>query len=430
MRLQEALDNNAFDQELAALYGEAALESQRKRFNRLIERFRTRWNCEPEAIVLAPGRTELGGNHTDHNGGHVLAAGVHLDLAAAVRRTDDAVVRLHSEAVPDPVEVALSDLDKRDAEQGGSTALVRGVAAYLRQKARTLGGFWAEVDSTLLMGAGLSSSAAFEVLIGRCFSLLYNSGRLTDLEVAAAAKYAENVYFGKPCGFMDQLSSATAGVLLIDFAAPEQPEVKQVRADISGAGYELVVVDTGVSHADLTDDYASIPREMHAACRAVGVERARDLTPDLLRELIVKAGQAYAEVGARPLLRVLHFIEEDKRVLRMADALEQGDFAAYLALVNASGDSSWMLLQNCISLAAPLEQQIPLALSVGRLVLRGQGACRIHGGGFAGTIQAYVPRRLVEPYQEAMEMLFGKGSVIPLRLRVHECTCLCLDNLF
>ncbi len=427
MRLQQALENKTFDADLAALYGADALETQRKRFVLLLEKFRTRYDCEAEAIVLAPGRTELGGNHTDHNGGHVLAAGVHLDLAAAVGRTDDTMVRMHSEAVPGAIELSLQDLAKRQEEEGGSTALVRGVASYLHEKGRTLGGFRAVVDSTLLMGAGLSSSAAFEVLTGRCFSLLYNNSRLTDLEIAAAAKYAENEYFGKPCGFMDQLSSATAGVLLIDFNSAEQPDVTQIKADISGAGYELVVVDTGVSHADLTDDYASIPREMHAACTTVGVERARDLTPDLLRELIAKAG--LREVGARPLLRVLHFLEEDKRVLRMAAALEQGDFATYLSLVNASGDSSWMLLQNCISLAAPLEQQIPLALSVGRLVLRGQGACRIHGGGFAGTIQAYVPRELFGAYQEAMETLFGKDCVIPLRLRVHECTGLSIGCL-
>lgn len=424
MQLQQTLDNRGFDADLTALYGKDALEAQRERFNNLINSFCERFQCEPAAFVLAPGRTELGGNHTDHNGGHVLAAGVHLDLAAAVRRTDDGVIRLYSGALSAAIEVDVRDLEKRGTEQGGSTALVRGVAACLRQRGCLLGGFCAVIDSRLLIGAGLSSSAAFGVLIGRCFSLLYNDGRLTDLELAAAAKYAENAYFGKPCGFMDQLASATAGVLLIDFDSAERPEVTTVRTDISGAGYELVVVDTGGSHADLTGDYASIPREMLAACRSVGVERARDLTPDLLQALIARAGGEKPDVGARPLLRVLHFLEEDQRVLQMAKALEQGDFAAYLALVNASGDSSWMLLQNCISLAEPLEQRIPLALAVSRLVMRGQGACRIHGGGFAGTIQAYVPNTYYAAYQAAMETLFGPDCVIPLRLRVHDCTFL------
>ena len=214
---------------------------------------------------------------------------------------------------------------------------------------------------------------------------------------------------------MDQLASATAGVLLIDFETADQPDVRTLQADISGAGYELVVVDTGGSHADLTDDYASIPREMHAACMAVGVDRARDLTPDLLQAIDSQNRTAASGSGSTPVAaEFLHFLEEDKRVQQMADALRTADFATYLSLVNASGDSSWMLLQNCISLAAPLEQRIPLALAVSRLELQGQGACRIHGGGFAGTIQAYVPGYQMDAYRSSMENLFGNRLRHPI----------------
>ncbi|THB66458.1 MAG: galactokinase [Desulfovibrio sp.] len=364
--------------------------------------------------LSSPGRTELGGNHTDHNHGRVLAAAVHLDCMALVSPRDDTLVRIVSEGFEEPIEVDVADLALREEEKESSHAMVRGVAAGLAEREYALGGFDACVAGSIPMGAGLSSSAAFEVLVGQVFNQLFNQGEIDDLTLALVAKDAENNYFGKPCGFMDQMACAMQGILHIDLLNPDAPQVEQVAARLDGAGYTLAVVNTGGSHEDLTEDYAAIKKEMHEVAELLGQEEARGLARDQLLSELPRLRRATSE---RALLRTLHFIEEDERVPAMARSLAQGDMEAFLALVRASGNSSWLLLQNCVSPSHPTEQPIPLALALTQRLLSGRGACRVHGGGFAGTIQAYVPEADYPDYARAMEKVFGPGSVMELKVR-------------
>ena len=410
----EALRRGALDPVLAELYRPGDVAAQRARYLDLLDCFESRLGPGPATLVLAPGRTELGGNHTDHNLGVVLAAAVHFDCLAVARPNEDGVVRIQSKGYDDEIVVDLSDLAPRSGEEDTSMALVRGVAAGLAGNGRKVAGFDACVDGEVPMGAGLSSSAAFEILAGRIFSELFNGGQCTPLELAVAGRAAENTYFGKPCGLMDQLSCAAQGILSIDFADPAAPVVRDVDFDFEGTGYRLVVVDTGGSHADLTPDYAAIPEEMGRASRALGQTHARGLTVDAV---LAHAARIREAAGDRGVLRLIHFIEETDRAAEQAEVLAAGRMDDFLRLVRRAGDSSWRLLQNCISATDPLDQPIPLALTLTERFLRGQGACRIQGGGFAGTIQAYVPEALFAPYAEYMEEIFGQGAVMPLKVR-------------
>ncbi|MDR2501290.1 MAG: galactokinase [Treponema sp.] len=375
-------------------------------------------------LFSAPGRTELGGNHTDHNRGKALAAAAHLDIAAALAPRGDHLAVLRSAGYPDTL-VDLTDTAPRREERGTTAALIRGTAAGFAGRGIRVRGFSANAGSTIPAGAGLASSAALETLIGQIFNTFSGGPRLSPLEIARIGQRAEQEYFGKPSGLMDQTVCALGGALGIDFADPQEIACTPLRADFLFPGYALCVADTRSGHADLTDEYAAIPAEMAAAARFFGKTALRELT---LEDLMAQAPELRKRLGDRPLLRAIHFFNENKRVDAMREALEKTSAAldpaeqqraweGYLALVNESGDSSCRLLQNSYALGRPQEQGIPLALELSRKLLAPAGAWRVHGGGFGGTIQAYIPPGALDAYRQGMEAVFGAGAVTPLHIR-------------
>ncbi|MFV0437043.1 MAG: galactokinase [Desulfopila sp.] len=385
---------------------------QRSRYLRLVDRMLA---LDPEAtglLVSAPGRTELAGNHTDHQHGNVLAAAVDLDCVAAISPNRQPLVELVSAGIAEPIVVSLDDLSPRPDERGKPAALVRGMAAMIAAEIGSISGFRGAVHSTCPSGAGLSTSAAFSVLIGTAFTLLGADRSISAERLARMAQEAENRYFGKPCGLMDQMSSAVGGILAIDFHQPEQPLLQPLPLTVTLAGYSLVVVDTGGDHTSLTAEYAAIPEEMRAAARVLGHDSGRGVTRD---ELLATLPAIRRQAGDRAALRLLHFVEEDLRAQRMRRALAAGDIRSYLALVRASGKSSCMLLQNCANPGNTREQGILLGLAVSERFCP-EAVARVHGGGFAGTIQAYVPHRDLRQYSQEMSGIFGEKAVIPLRI--------------
>jgi len=426
------------------LYGEAEADAARQRYRALIagmlkkgpDGFPETEVSEADGnlrVFSAPGRTELGGNHTDHNRGKVLAASIQLDSVAIVQARKDKTVFFRSTGYPD-VKTRLTDssgapdLKPKAEEQGMTEALVRGIASEFYSRGSEAGGFSANAESTVLPGSGLSSSAAAEVLIGRIFDCLYGEGKRTSLEIAQIGQIAENQFFGKPCGLMDQTACATGGAVAINFADAARPEVRQINFDLAAAGYALCVVNTHGSHADLTPDYASVPVEMKKAASFLGKSVLGELDKETV---LAHAADIRKNCGDRALLRALHFFDENARVDAMAAVLTEMDKAAgaaekqnvlgrYLDLVNESGDSSWELLQNVYSPRRPEAQGISVALALSRDFFRKQklqGACRVHGGGFAGTIQAYIPLDAMDAYRARIEPVFGAGSVTILRIR-------------
>jgi len=409
------------------LYGSETAERERLRYVSLVE------GVSPQAgfpyaagdlrVFSAPGRTELGGNHTDHNRGRVLAASIQMDAAAVAFPSNDRRVFFRSVGFPD-VKVNLDDgegrpdLSPKQEEAGTTEALVRGIAAEFSKRG-TIGGFSANASSTVLRGSGLSSSAALEVLIAKIFDSLYQGGNCHALELAQISQKAENDFFGKPCGLMDQAASACGGAAFIDFADPDSVLLKKIPFDPLAAGYALCVVNTRGNHANLTPDYAAIPKEMGDVARFFGKESLRELE---LSQVLASAPEIRKSAGDRALLRAIHFFNEDRRATEMVALLEQvGEtIHEFLDIVNESGDSSWELLQNIYSPGDPHAQGLSVALAVSREFFRARGmsaACRVHGGGFAGTIQAYVPVDVVEDYRAQMEALFGSGALSRLRIR-------------
>ena len=365
-------------------------------------------------IFSAPGRTELAGNHTDHNRGRVLAGSVHLDALAAVSPRSDTRVILESAGYDGNFQVDLSDLDPHPEEAGKLEGLVRGVAAGFSRLGLKIGGFEGRIHSLVPAGSGLSSSAAIEVLLGTVLSGLYNGGSVPGIELAKIGQSAENNYFYKPCGLMDQTACASGGISAIDFSDPEDPQVERIDCSFADHGYVLCVVNTGGSHADLTEDYAACPREMFAVARALSRRSASEIREE---ELLSAIPDLRSSCGDRAILRTLHFINENRRVLDMTEAIRKGDIAAYISGMKASGDSSWRLLQNCYSPANPAEQGIPLALEIAKTTVSEDAAFRVHGGGFAGTIQGLVKKEEFASFSERIEQLFGKGTVVPLLIR-------------
>ena len=419
-QLLQTLSDGQHDPVLAALYAldgtRESLDKARARAVHVVSRFIEEFSPASDAaaaLFTGPGRTEIGGNHTDHQHGHVLCGSVDLDMLACAAPNGRDSIRIHSEGYP-PLEVDLEQLEPRPEEVNTSAALVRGVAARIRALGYALAGFDAAVTSQVLSGSGLSSSAAYEVLVGNILNHFCGGGRLSPMDIAQIGQYAENVYFGKPCGLMDQMGSAVGGAVAIDFANPAAPAVRRVGYDFSRSGHALCIVDTGSCHADLTDDYADITREMGAVAAHFGKRVLREVPEADFRAARPELRRA---CGERAVLRAMHFYDDDRRAAQEADALEQGDFARFLALVNASGLSSSLYLQNTWSVAAPTQQAIPLALAVGRELLEGTGAIRVHGGGFAGTIQAFVPHGKLSAFQGGMEALLGPGRCHVLRIR-------------
>ncbi len=422
-RFSADIRNGSFDEELAAVY-ETELDDQRNRLADLVETFARHFEGDHLMLFSAPGRTELGGNHTDHNGGRVLAAGVTLDTVAVVTPRPHRIVRMVSEGFGGIIEVDLSSTDPEASEQGAPASLIRGVAAFLESSGYVLGGFDAAVSSRVEPGSGLSSSASFEVLIATIVSFLYNDGHLTPVQIAQAGRHAENHFFGKPSGLMDQIACAAGGVVAIDFEDDTNPLVERMKVSFQNEGYQLFAVHTGESHVDLTDDYASVVTEMHSVASALGVERLREISYERFR---AKLPELRGRVDDRALLRAVHFFWENARVPRQGRMLKDGDLHGFLAEVRESGSSSWRLLQNCYPPSASAHQGIALALTLSEEFLsrpdlfphppRTEGATRVHGGGFAGTIQTYVPVARASAYRTAMSEVFGERSITPLSLR-------------
>ena len=361
----------------------------------------------------APGRTEIGGNHTDHQHGCVLAAAVNLETVAEVTLNDRGVVAVASEGYA-PVEIDLSDLSIHPEEKNTTAALIRGVAAAFAQRGAKLQGFDAKVRSTVLPGSGLSSSAAFEVLIGTIFNELFFEKRLTAVEVAQIGQYAENVYFGKPSGLMDQTASSVGGMVFIDFADPAHPVVENLSLDLNALGYALCIVDSGADHADLTDEYAAIPVECRQVAAFFGKEVLRDVDE---AAFYAQLKEVRAATSDRAILRAIHFFGENKRVQRQFAALQAGDFDAFLQMVTESGRSSWMYLQDITPAGAIQHQDMAVALALCDRLLQGSGAFRVHGGGFAGTVQAFVPLEKLEQFRSGIEAVLGQGACHVLSIR-------------
>ncbi len=414
--LHAALDSPRGTGELQQLYGKRPdiLAHQKKRYANLLDRFAALFPLDGEPrIFSAPGRTEVAGNHTDHNAGRVLAAAVNMDAAAVVARSDDRRIIVESEGYSRQ-EIVLDELAFREAETGTTQALTRGVAARFAALGHTVGGFHACAISSVLKGSGLSSSASYEVLIATILNTLYNGGRIEETEIARICQHAENHYFGKPCGLMDQTTSAVGGFVTIDFQDFQKPVVRSVPFDLAASGFSLVIVDTGGSHEDLTEDYAAIEREMKGVARALGARVLREVTRD---QVLAATPELRKRVSDRAILRALHFFADDARVVEQVAALEQGRFGDFRRLVVESGQSSWMLLQNCYSNRFVDQQGVCIGLAASQAILGGIGAWRVHGGGFAGTIQAFVPASAHDAYIAAMKALFGPSSCHDLMIR-------------
>jgi galactokinase len=396
----------------AALYGGRAA-AQPARYAALLDAFSGTFGDRPDVSLFSvPGRTEIGGNHTDHNHGRVLAGAVNLDIIAAAAPNRDGVVRLHS-AGHKPNCVELDTLAIHESEKGRSNAVIRGICARFAELGLPIGGFDAVTASNVLTGSGLSSSAAFEVMVCTMLDCLYGDGNLPPLTKAIISRYAENVYFGKPCGLMDQTACAYGGLIAIDFNDIDNPVVTPVPFDFAATGHALCIVNTGGSHADLTPEYAAVPEEMRAVAEALGTTHLRRTGPDAL---LAAVPALRTQTGDRALLRALHFFGDNQRVARQVSALLSGAFTPFLAEVAASGRSSWMYNQN-VAVPGSREQGVALGLCLAEKILDGSGATRVHGGGFAGTIQAFVPEGKLSEFRAMMESVFGEGSCLDLTIR-------------
>lgn len=406
--LKSAVFEGTLDRVLARFYGTGHLESARERCCAVLDGFEAQFGVEAEAIFSAPGRSELGGNHTDHQRGCVLAAAVDLDILAAVSPNSSGVVRLQSEGYP-LITVDLSQLTPREDEVNTSAALIRGVAARMAALGCPLEGVGldAYLISNVPGGSGLSSSAAFEVLVGTILNELFWGGKCTAVEIAQIGQYAENVFFGKPCGLMDQTASSVGGVVAIDFADTDHPVVEQIGLDLTAEGYALCILDSGADHADLTAEYAAITDELKTVCRHFGKEFLREIPEeDFLKGL----PEVRKLAGDRAALRAFHFYSENHRAVEEAQALRRGDFADFLALVRKSGASSAMYLQNVVPTGQTTHQELMLTIALCERILGEKGAVRVHGGGFGGTAQAFVPLDMLDAFKSRTEAVLGAGS--------------------
>ena len=390
-----------------------ASSKQPARYENAINEFGKAFSSEPEAIFSAPGRTEIGGNHTDHQHGEVLAASINKDAIAVVSRRTDDLVNVLAEGFG-MTNISLSDPDIHEDEKGSTASLIRGVLAGLKNNGYILGGFDAYITSDVLIGAGLSSSAAFETLIGTVVSGLYNDLNIDSVTIAKIGQYAENTYFGKPCGLMDQMACSVGNLVHIDFEDPSNPVVDKVDFDFSKTGYVLCITDTKGSHADLTDEYAAVPSEMKKIASLLGYDVLR---PVSFEDIMDNIDMLRDKAGDRAVLRAIHFIDESLRAHDEAEALKDGDLKEFLSLVKQSGDSSFKYLQNVYSNKDVTAQNVSLALAVSDTILNPDEVSRVHGGGFAGTIQAFVKKENAGRYQKYMDKLFGKGSCEILSIR-------------
>ena len=415
MNIQEiktAIANGKLNDKFNMLYGET--ESAVIRYTEALDEFSKLYgDAENIRIFSAPGRTEIGGNHTDHQHGSVLAGSVNLDVIAIVALNCDGKIRIKSKGYDMDV-VDVGDFEKNDKEKGRASALIRGVCSRFVQMGCEIKGFNAYTTSNVLKGSGLSSSAAFEVLVGNIVNGLFFENKAEPIEIAKIGQFAEREYFGKPCGLLDQMASSLGGFTYADFFDPSNPVTESIGLDINSFGYTLCVVDTGGNHANLTQDYADITIECKQISNAVGVEFLRDADTNKFYDSIA---DLRAQFGDRAVLRAYHFFNEHERVLAQRKALKNNDFEGFLKLVNESGESSYDYLQNLYSTSNVSEQGLSLGIALTKGFLKGHGACRVHGGGFAGTIQCYIPTEMYVSYEAMIEKVFGKGSCVKLFVR-------------
>ena len=412
--LKELFESKKNDQLLRDIYlDEEKLDYQRKRYVDAINKYKELYGDDDVEIYSAPGRSEVGGNHTDHQNGEVLAASINLDAIGIVKPLQEGTVKVVSDNYP-MITIDLNDLELKEEEKETTVALIKGVLAGFVNKGYQIGGFQAYITSDVLIGAGLSSSAAFETLIGTILSGLYNDMKVSPVEIAIIGQYAENVYFGKPCGLMDQMACSVGNLVHIDFADKKNPVIEGVSCDLGKYGYSLCITDTKGSHADLTADYAAVPAEMKAVAAMFGKEVLHGVK---IEELYEKSAEIREKAGDRAYLRALHFVNENLRVQQEVAALKNGKFEEFLSVVKASGDSSFKYLQNVYTNHDVQYQNVSIALAISDTILGDDGVCRVHGGGFAGTIQAFVKNEVVEKYKKNMDHIFGEGSCNVLKIR-------------
>ncbi len=402
---------------LQTVYSTKEIILQKKRYEKLISFFEDRFSEKDNLeFFSAPGRIEIGGNHTDHNNGKVLAGAINLDSIAAVRKNNTDKIIFYSEGFKRPFRIDLNQLNKKKKEEGTTTALIRGIACKLKDNGYNIGGFEGVMTSNVMVGSGLSSSASVEVLIGTIFNNFFNKNIISAQEIAVIGQWAENNYFNKPCGLMDQTACSLGGIITIDFKNLQNPKIEKINFDFNATGYSVLIVNTGGSHADLTEDYASVRVEMNKTAQQLSGEVMRDIS---LKNLLDNLPRLRRQLGDRPLLRALHFLRENKRVIDEVNAMKNNDFPLFLKLIFESGNSSFKYLQNCYTPKDLNNQSIPLALALTELFINktGSGACRVHGGGFAGTIQVFLPKKQVEPYKQFISSVFGEKAIIDLQIR-------------
>lgn len=410
-----AVKSGEMDEKLRTVYVlDSEVEKQKPRYISLLEEFIKLFGDDRDVIITsAPGRTEVCGNHTDHNNGKVMAASINLDAIAVCAKSSDNRIRVKSQGHA-MNEVNITKLLPDEAEFGRSTAMVRGVVAKIKDLGFEIGGFDAVTTSDVMGGSGLSSSAAFEVLLGTTVSYLFNDGKISAVDIAKVAQYSENVFFGKPCGLLDQMASSVGTFVSIDFESTEKPVIKKVDYDFSTSGHSLCIVDTGGNHSDLTDDYAAVRAEMESVAAAMGKNVLREISFEDFKKALPEIKD---KVNDRAIIRAFHFYNENIRVEKAVSALESGDFDAFKQIIIDSGHSSYMYNQNVFTPVNPTEQKLSVALCMSEDILKGKGAWRVHGGGFAGTIQAFVPNDILDEYKTAMESVFGEGNCHVLIIR-------------
>lgn len=408
------IQSGDFDDRLLDIYvDENVLEYQKERYIKAIKKYEELYGEGEVEIYSAPGRSEVGGNHTDHQRGQVLACGLNLDVIAIVSKSDDDIIKIVSDDY-NIKDINVNDLSKKDSEENTSESLIRGVAKRLKDEGYKVGGFKTFMTSDVLRGSGMSSSAAFEVAIGTIISGLYNNMEISPVFIAQASQYAENVYFGKPSGLMDQMASSVGSLVNIDFKDTKNPVIRKVDVDFAKFSHSLCIVDTKGSHADLTPEYAAVPIDMKKVAAYFGKEVLREVDED---EFYANISDIREKVGDRPVVRAMHFFFDHNTVTKEVNALEAGDFEEFKKHISASGNSSFKYLQNVYPASDVANQGLSVGLGVSERILDGKGAVRVHGGGFAGTIQAFVPNDMVSEYREEMDKLFGEGSCHVLKVR-------------
>ncbi len=400
---------------LADIYGEENVESQQERYCEAISEFLAIYGERETSIFSVPGRSEISGNHTDHNHGKVLAGSINLDIIAIASKTDDGLIRIKSKGFDEDSIDTNTYTEPKESDYFKSGALIAGMAKAFENAGYNKGGYIAYTTSNVFKGSGLSSSAAFEVMVGNILNYFYNDGKVDNVEIAKMAQYSENVFFGKPCGLMDQMACAVGGFVYIDFEDTKNPKIEKIDFNLSGAGYALCIVNTGGNHADLNDDYASVPAEMKAVAKELGCEYLRQTS---LGEVLANVKELREKVGDRAILRAYHFFNENARVTAQASYLKENDVESFLEFVIKSGNSSFKFLQNVYTTKNVSEQGLSLALAITENILCDTGAAwRVHGGGFAGTIQAFVPFEQVSAYKEEIDAALGDGACHILRIR-------------